>query len=55
MRSTAWRPFSAIKVRGSKHSRQLRRFEITDGGIVIGDQAAPFDGILRGTPQARQA
>ncbi|MEX5744891.1 ATPase domain-containing protein [Massilia sp. X63] len=44
---------SVVKVRGSKHSRQLRRFEITDAGIVIDDRAAPFDGVLHGTPQLR--
>ncbi|UVW28112.1 ATPase domain-containing protein [Massilia sp. H6] len=39
---------SVIKVRGSKHSRQIRRFEITDDGIVIGEGAAPYDGVLLG-------
>ena len=42
---------SVIKVRGSKHSRQLRQFEITDGGIVIGAKAAPYDGALLGNPR----
>jgi len=46
---------SVIKVRGSKHSRQLRRFEITDDGIVVGDKPAPFDGVLRGMPRLREA
>lgn len=45
---------SVIKVRGSKHSRQIRRFAITDEGIVIGDQAAPYDGVLLGNAQLRQ-
>jgi len=46
---------SVIKLRGSKHSRQLRRFEITDEGIVIGEEPAPFDGVLHGTPRLRDA
>ncbi len=46
---------SVIKVRGSRHSRQLRKFQVTDEGIVIGDGPAPFDGVLHGTPQLRQA
>jgi circadian clock protein KaiC len=39
---------SVVKVRGSKHSRQLRLFEITDHGIVIGTGPAPYDGMLSG-------
>ncbi|MEH6436518.1 ATPase domain-containing protein [Massilia sp. DD77] len=44
---------SVIKVRGSRHSRQLRSFEITDEGIVIGDGPAPFDGVLTGRANPR--
>jgi len=40
-----------IKVRGPRHSRQLRLFEITDEGIVIGEGPAPFDGVLTGAPR----
>ncbi|MFC0253393.1 RAD55 family ATPase [Massilia consociata] len=42
-----------VKVRGSKHSRQLRDFAITDTGIEIGDTAAPYDGVLLGNAQLR--
>jgi len=46
---------SVIKVRGCKHSRQIRTFEIGDNGeILIGDGPAPFDGVLLGKPQARE-
>jgi circadian clock protein KaiC len=45
---------SVIKVRGRKHSRQIRTFEIGDEGtITVGDGPAPFDGVLLGRPQAR--
>jgi circadian clock protein KaiC len=45
---------SVIKVRGRKHSRQIRSFEIGDDGkITIGAGPAPFDVVL-GSPQARQ-
>ncbi len=44
---------SVIKVRGSRHSRQLRLFQVTDDGILIGEGAAPFDHALTGNPQAR--
>ena len=39
---------AVVKVRGSKHSRQLRMFEITDEGIEIGAVPAPYDGMLTG-------
>jgi circadian clock protein KaiC len=39
---------TVVKVRGSKHSRQFRTFEITDEGIVIGTGPAPYEGILFG-------
>ena len=46
---------SVIKVRGSKHSRQIRSFEIDDEGkVVIGSGPAPFDGVLLGNPQAHR-
>jgi circadian clock protein KaiC len=47
---------SVIKVRGRKHSRQIRTFEITDDGEVrIGQGPAPFDGVLLGSPHARHS
>ena len=46
---------SVIKVRGSKHSRQIRSFEIDNKGhVLIGSGPAPFDGVLSGNPQAHQ-
>lgn len=36
-----------IKVRGSRHSRQLREFRITDDGIEIATVPAPFKNMLR--------
>lgn len=41
---------SVVKVRGSAHSRDLRTFEITNDGIVIGDGPAPYGEILLGGP-----
>jgi len=38
---------SVIKVRGSRHSRQLREFHITDDGIAIDAGPARFKNILR--------
>jgi len=44
---------SVVKVRGAKHSRQFRTFEITDDGVVIGSGPTPYDGILGGMGRSR--
>jgi circadian clock protein KaiC len=40
-------------VRGSAHSKDLRAFEITEDGIVVGDALGHYDGLLTGHPVAR--
>lgn len=47
------RVMAVVKVRGSNHSNEIREFEITDGGIVIGDPVLDFEGILGGKPARR--
>ncbi|MBK5206888.1 MAG: AAA family ATPase [Polaromonas sp.] len=44
------RVISVIKVRGSEHSKDIRLFEITDEGIVIGETLSEYDGIMTGRP-----
>lgn len=44
---------SVVKVRGSKHSRQLRLMEIGDHGVSVGAGPAPFDGVLLGRASPR--
>jgi circadian clock protein KaiC len=44
---------SVVKVRGSRHSRQIRTFDITDEGAVIGTGPAPYEGILLGNARDR--
>ena len=44
------RLISVVKVRGSAHSTALRMFEISDGGIVIGEPLPKYEGILSGRP-----
>ncbi|MBU1225314.1 MAG: AAA family ATPase [Gammaproteobacteria bacterium] len=46
------RVFSVVKVRGSAHSKDIRLFDITDEGIVIGDTLAEYNGIMTGRPTA---
>ena len=44
------RVFSVVKVRGSEHSKDIRLFDITDEGIVIGDTLPEYDGLMSGRP-----
>jgi circadian clock protein KaiC len=42
------RVFSVVKVRGSEHSKDIRLFDITEAGIVIGETLSEYDGIMSG-------
>ncbi|MDP2030483.1 MAG: ATPase domain-containing protein [Thiobacillus sp.] len=44
------RAFSIVKVRGSEHSKDIRLFDITNEGIVIGETMSEYAGILSGRP-----
>lgn len=44
------RVFSVVKVRGSEHNKDIRLFDITDEGIVIGETLPEYDGIMTGRP-----
>jgi circadian clock protein KaiC len=45
------RVLSVVKVRGSQHSKQIRLFDITDDGIVVGAALSDYAGILTGCPR----
>jgi KaiC/GvpD/RAD55 family RecA-like ATPase len=45
------RVMAVVKVRGSAHSKDLRAFEITDEGIVMGDTLGEYEGLLTGSPE----
>jgi len=47
------RVVSVVKVRGSAHSKDIRLFEITDDGIVIGEILSDYKGITTGSPSER--
>ncbi|MBE0598928.1 MAG: AAA family ATPase [Desulfuromonadales bacterium] len=49
------RVMAVVKVRASVHSTEIRRYEISDGGIVIGDPVYDFEGILGGQPTRSKA
>jgi circadian clock protein KaiC len=44
------RVMAVVKVRSSAHSDELRLFEITDDGIIIGVPVSGYDGLLGGRP-----
>ena len=44
------RIMAVVKVRGSAHSKDLRTFEITEQGIVMGETLAGYEGLLTGSP-----
>ena len=48
------RVFSVVKVRGSGHSKDIRLFDITDAGIIIGETLSEYGGIMSGRPTVSQ-
>jgi len=44
------RAISVIKVRGSAHSKDIRLFDITEEGIIIGETLSGMTGIMTGSP-----
>jgi circadian clock protein KaiC len=45
------RIMAVVKVRGSVHSKDLRAFEITDKGILMGETLGEYEGLLTGSPE----
>lgn len=45
------RAFSVVKVRSSAHSKDIRLYEITDDGIVLGETLSEYAGIMTGRPR----
>lgn len=39
-----------VKMRGGRHSIDMREYEVTDGGIVVGDRLRGFRGLTTGVP-----
>ena len=44
------RVLSVVKVRGSEHSKDIRLFDITNEGIIIGESLSEYAGIMTGHP-----
>jgi len=49
--SSMQRAIAVMKMRGSKHQKEIRRFQISQGGLKVGDPFAGRAGILSGTTQ----
>jgi len=49
------RVMAVVKVRGSAHSKDLRTFEITEKGIVMGETRGEDEGLLTGSPELIQS
>jgi circadian clock protein KaiC len=45
------RVMSVVKVRGSVHSKDIRAFEISKTGIVVGETLENYEGLLTGHPE----
>ena len=45
------RIMAVVKVRGSAHSKDMRAFEITEDGIVMGETLGSYEGLLTGSPE----
>jgi circadian clock protein KaiC len=47
------RVMAVIKMRGSDHSHEFRRYKVTPKGVVVGDSLKEYDGIITGVPTLR--
>jgi circadian clock protein KaiC len=54
LQGTFKRVISVVKVRGSAHSKDIRYFDITDDGIILGDTLSEYGGIMSGRPTITQ-
>ena len=46
---------AVIKMRGSGHSKVLRRYDVTEEGLVIGNALTEFDGVITGVARRHVA
>lgn len=45
---------TVIKARARKHSRDLRRYELTSRGIVVGEKLQQYQGIITAVPSQKR-
>ena len=46
------RVMAVVKVRSSAHSKDVRLYEITADGLVVGEPVGDYEGLLTGSPRA---
>ncbi len=51
LRGRLKRMLTVVKLRGSQHSDELRLYDITDQGLVIGEGLEEIEGIMTGSPR----
>ena len=44
------RMLSVVKLRGSQHSKDIRLYDITTDGLLLGDGLRDYEGLMSGTP-----
>ena len=49
------RMMTIIKTRGRKHSSDLRSYEVTNKGIVVGEQLKQYRGLISAIPELRES
>jgi circadian clock protein KaiC len=47
------RVMTVVKTRSRKHSEDIRSYEITQQGIVVGERLENYEGIIGGIPRQR--
>lgn len=47
------RLLAVVKLRGSQHSKDIRLYDVTNEGLVVGDALKGYEGLMSGTPQRR--
>ena len=45
------RVMTVVKMRGSQHSKDIREYEITAAGLVVGERLAGYRGLITGIPK----
>lgn len=40
-----------VKMRGGQHSKDIREYEVTSDGLVVGERLAEYRGLIRGIPE----
>jgi len=45
---------TVVKMRGSQHSKDLRAYEVTEHGLVVGEALTDYRGIITGSAERRE-